>query len=170
MLLLPSLIKMAIGASELPYQVAPGLAVAAAGEMLELGEVARSTCFLPDGDTAGRKWRAQLIAAGIDAGRILQMPEGWAVEDFLSASSYIDAVFELLDGGDALPRPQALAHPFKRSLTGWLKRRHLTIPGPVAIAEHLIAGWAFADTGTEVTLEGTDELRSLDRQIRLLLD
>jgi hypothetical protein len=170
MLLLPSLVKAVTGEEELPYQVAPGIAVAAAEDLSELGEIAVSTCFLVDGDAGGSMWRDQLTQAGIDPSRILTMPGTWAVEDFLTEESYVRAVSDLAGvAQEDQPEVGSLSHPYKPSLTEWFASKGIKMPGAIAVAEHLLAEWTREQSGPLLSDEAREKVAGLDRDARGLL-
>ena len=86
MILLPTLLRLATKADDLPYQVAPGLSNARAYDM-NVEEVAAKVVYLTDGDADGAKYREDLEAVGVDNSRIFGLPTGNALEDFSTRSS-----------------------------------------------------------------------------------
>ena len=65
MLMLPSLIKKAIRAEDLDYQVAPGLSEVPVSMYPELDLEGARVAFLVDGDDGGSELRDALIEAGV---------------------------------------------------------------------------------------------------------
>jgi hypothetical protein len=136
MLLLPTLIKIAIGQPELTYQVSPGIATASKTDMTKLDYVASRVAYLVDGDTAGKTWRTQLEAADVPRARIRALPEGLGLEDLLERKFYLDSLAELGEMDRGGLEKAAAGLPIKSAV----ERLKLTPspPGPVAFAEFIL--------------------------------
>lgn len=96
MLMLPSLIKMAIGVDELDYQVAPGLSEAPVAMYPELDLEGARVAFLVDGDEGGVKLRDALIEAGVHEDRIVTLG-ALTLENLLDPDRYKQAVVNLIN-------------------------------------------------------------------------
>ncbi|WP_346077838.1 hypothetical protein [Gordonia cholesterolivorans] len=73
MLILPSLIKKAIGAEDLDYQVAPGLSEVPVSMYPELDLEGARVAFLVDGDDGGKELREALVDADVPEDRIITL-------------------------------------------------------------------------------------------------
>ncbi|MEO1145929.1 MAG: hypothetical protein AAFY26_10055, partial [Cyanobacteria bacterium J06638_22] len=98
MILLPSLLKSAIGKDELGFQVAPGLSSVNSEGIAIVDKESPRTVYLVDSDEGGRKIYKKIISAGVAQERILALPsinapdETTVVEDFVNRQSYVRAV------------------------------------------------------------------------------
>jgi predicted ATP-dependent endonuclease of OLD family len=141
MILLPTLIKMATGQQNLLYQVAPGLSNSSARDP-ELQEVAAKTAYLVDGDAGGVTLKNQLIKAGVLESHVLSLPEGNAIEDLLTADSYLGAVNAHLTECSHTDRitESDLAEGKTRgkAVSEWCAQRGITPPGKTVIANKLV--------------------------------
>jgi len=140
MILLPTLIRRATGASNLAYQVAPGLS--GFNDDLGMEEVAARVAYLVDGDAEGRKYKKRLTDASISAERIWALPKGMATEDLLDINVYLAAVNALLkDAGQALqlgPDDLADTETVSKAVASACARHGVKAPGKVAVASKLI--------------------------------
>lgn len=142
MILLPSLIRLATGESELSYQVAPGIANHH-GSGLALEEVAARVVYLLDGDEGGDEHRSRLEAMGIPGDRILQFERPMAAEDFVSPERYLEVVNQILAarGGTqqidlhALDRSVSIS----KAVELWCDERETKAPGKPVVASQLVA-------------------------------
>lgn len=137
MILLPTLIRIATGLNELPYQIAPGLSNAHAFGM-KVEEVAAKVVYLTDGDSEGATYREQLRTAKVPRSRIFSLPKNKASEDLVHRDTFIKVVNTLLPdelnvASADLPRKQ----PVAKGLDDWVKRQGRSL-GHVAIAYGLI--------------------------------
>lgn len=141
MILLPSLIRLATGASDLSYQVAPGLANYR-GSGLELEETAARVVYLVDGDTGGAKHAKWLKEIGIPEGRIFELRAGWATEDYVHPDRYLEVINALISSNanlgsvalDDLDREQ----PISKAVADWCKAAGVKAPGKTTVASVLI--------------------------------
>jgi AAA domain, putative AbiEii toxin, Type IV TA system len=138
MILLPTLIRMAIGKGDLDYQVAPGLSNAHTFGM-RVEEVAARVVYLTDGDVEGQKYRQQLVDADVDASRIFSLPDGWASEDLIDREVLVEIVNTLLPKGAVVTEAGLRdGQPIVKALQDWGKREKVKVPGHVAIAYGLV--------------------------------
>jgi len=141
MVLLPSLIRQAVGIDDLDYQVAPGLAHAH-GSGIRVEEVAARVAYLTDGDPGGEEHGRLLQGVGVDASRIFALPEGHAVEDIILAEDYVNVVNKfLVKMGQSkvftisdVPPGVPIASAFDR----WAKVNEVQRPAKVEIAYALL--------------------------------
>lgn len=136
MLLLPTLIKLATGKSELEYQVSPGIATASKTDMTKLDFVASRVAYLVDGDDGGKAWSQQLEEAGAPRNRIKALPSGVGLEDLLDRDFYLDAVAALSGLQRSVLDKARTDVPVKAALAQ-LKPKS-SIPGPVPLAEFIL--------------------------------
>lgn len=96
LIMLPTLMRHAIGSDEIGFQTVPGLAGVSKGELSLLELAGRSVCYLTDDDDGGRALREQLVTFGISADRIFRISRpGLAartIEDFVDPQIYRRAV------------------------------------------------------------------------------
>lgn len=163
-LLLPTIIKLATGASELPYQVAPGISVASKNDMARMDLAASRVAFLVDGDGGGDDWREQLEAAGVNPSRVNQLPNNVAAEDLLDGTFFIESVNGILTVAGHKPIvgvPEG-SGPIKAGLASWLSAHKVSI-GPVAIAEHILGAHESGKRSIVLNPERVDSIASIDR-------
>ncbi len=134
MILLPTLIRLATGKSDLDYQIAPGLSNAHAYGM-NVEEIAAKVVYLTDGDPGGDKHERALLEAGVDASRILRLPDGAATEDLVDRSQYIKVVNDMLGTAGSIAQSDLQdGQPIAKSLQDWSRRSGVKVPGHVAVA------------------------------------
>lgn len=168
MILLPSLIRAATGATELGYQVAPGLGSAFAG----LGDhaIAAQVAYLADGDKAGKDYQKHLLGAGVQPDRVLTLPDGQAIEDLITLDSYLAAVNALMHDSGYTGKPVVAANltgtgPVAKRLKDWAQRNANNIPSHNAVASYLVQDPA----RIQLTPDGVAALRKLDSQFKTVL-
>lgn len=137
MVLLPTLLRLANGVDDLPYQVAPGLSNARAYDM-DVEEVAAKVVYLADGDSDGDRYRRDLEAAEVPAKRIFQFPQDVALEDLLDTAFYLDVVNGLLPTSSA-EVPLSLdtkGLTISLAVKKWAEQQKpkVQVPGKVAVA------------------------------------
>ncbi|WP_323792204.1 hypothetical protein [Nocardioides sp.] len=134
MVLLPTLIRMATGKSDLNYQIAPGLSNAHAYGM-HMEEIAAKVVYLTDGDGGGDKHRNALISAGVRKERVFHLPKGLASEDLIQHQQYVDVVTPMLRPSRKVALEDlADGQPIAKSLQDWGRREGIKTPGHVAVA------------------------------------
>lgn len=169
MILLPSLLRIATGKSDLDFQVAPGIANYH-GSGLELEEVAARVVYLVDGDRGGDDHRERLKSMGVPDARILQFEPPSAIEDFVHPDRYLALVNDLLHlrgsllaiSLNDLDRDVSIG----RAVELWCAAHEIKPPGKTLVAAQLI------DELAELTLaEGAREkLASLHGKIEAALN
>lgn len=169
MILLPSLLRLATGESELSYQVAPGIANHH-GSGLALEEVAARVVYLLDGDEGGDVHRSRLEEMGIPGDRILQFERPMAAEDFVSPERYLEVVNQILAarGGTQQVDLRDLDRSvsISKAVELWCDERETKAPGKPAVASQLVA-----DRGKLKLKEGADAaLAGVHQRIIEVLD
>lgn len=141
MVLLPSLIREAIGVGDLDYQVAPGLANAH-GSGIRVEEVAAKVVYLTDGDEGGKGHEKSLKAVNVDGSRIFRLPNSHAVEDLVRPGDYIATVNDFLAQMGQSKEFKATdipdATPIAKAFTDWAKASKVQAPSKVEVAYALL--------------------------------
>lgn len=145
MILLPSLIKRAIGTHDLDYQVAPGISEAPVSMYPELDLEGARVAFLVDGDNGGRELHDALVKAGVSEERIITLG-ALTLENLLDVDSYKRAITELINesGAHAITDedfPDLGANPtvlWPNVIKAWAKERGYSLPGKRVIASRLV--------------------------------
>jgi predicted ATP-dependent endonuclease of OLD family len=102
MILLPALLKSALGKEELGFQVVPGLSSARENQVSIINNESPRTAYLVDTDEGGKKIKGKIISGGVPKGQIVDLPSikgqevTTAIEDFIEPESYLRAVNEEL--------------------------------------------------------------------------
>jgi len=145
MILVPAILKEALGRNSLGFQVVPGLSSANSEEMAIIGNEAARTAYLVDGDEAGKRMKSKLRAAGVPEENICTLPEidgkETVVEDYVLIDTYLYAVNEELGRSGCadkvtaadLPRPNR-----PKRLEEWCKHTNIRIPSKRAVAYHIV--------------------------------
>ncbi|MBF6205946.1 AAA family ATPase [Streptomyces gardneri] len=162
MLLLPSLIKHAIDAKKLEYQIAPGLSAASPTIYRDLDLEGARVVFLVDGDQGGKDLRRKLIQNNVDATRVILL-EASTLENLLDPSVYREVVRELMresSGNTAIPPLPELggidSDPWPNQLAKWASSHGLALPSKVAVASRLVE-----TSRAQASKEGQIVLRAL---------
>lgn len=169
MLVLPSLIKAAVGSADLEYQVAPGLSEVAPEMYPELDLAGARVAYLVDGDQGGLDRRRDLIAGGVPEDRIVTLG-ALTLENLLDAPSYSTTLAKLLGecNPDAvvpdlpeLPNPADEVWP--SFVERWAKGHSLRMPGKRIVASRLVEdGFAIPSAyGSPVLRAAHDDLQSV---------
>lgn len=145
MLMLPSLIKRAIGAEDLDYQIAPGLSEVPVSMYPELDLEGARVAFLVDGDDGGTKLHDALVEAGVPEERIITLGT-LTLENLLDADSYKQAIVELVNesGSDwvtvaDLPdMPVDTTTLWPTVIQAWGEREGHSLPGKRVVASRLV--------------------------------
>ncbi|TDB78408.1 AAA family ATPase [Micromonospora sp. KC721] len=142
MILLPKMIRIATGMQRLDYQIVPGLSVSRLEELAP-EDIAGRVAYLVDGDQGGQTLRSKLIGSGVPENHVLQLPEQFAVEDFVTESAYLSSVNEILsDSGHTGAHPTATeiagSGTISKRLSDWFKRNGLRAPGKTIVASRLV--------------------------------
>jgi predicted ATP-dependent endonuclease of OLD family len=146
-LLLPTLLREALGQSYIGFQVVPGLSAAGRSDFARLELGAPRVAYLVDSDAAGRDLERQLTKAGIDKSRIVRLGKGLraaqTLEDFIDPEVYTKAVSEELrrSYGDRLSfSPQNLSNraPMVRAVEEFCESNGVKPPSKRAIAYRVL--------------------------------
>lgn len=143
MILLPTLVRAAIGQDSLPYQVAPGLSEMPKDSYPELDFQAARVAFLVDGDGGGQRL-AETIGRAIPDDRIVAL-DVHGIENTLDSDFYLRTFIALLrdvNAGVAIGEPPSLpdatAAPWSTALEAWAASQGWRAPTKQEIANHLI--------------------------------
>lgn len=143
MILLPTLMRAAIGQDSLPYQVAPGLSEMPKDSYPELDFQAAKVAFLVDGDGGGQKL-AETIGRAIPGDRIVAL-DVHGIENTLDSDLYLHTFTALLRDvnagvtiGEPPSLPDAAAAPWSTTLEAWASSQGWRAPTKQEIANHLI--------------------------------
>jgi len=175
-MLLPTIIREATDLDRLDYQVAPGLANVDATAAQELDLVAARVVYALDGDDAGDRKEALLVAAMIPQDRILRLGSRRSrvvLEDLLDADVYLRAVNEELarwHGDDVqIPKSAMTATSRPSAVAAWCKRQRppLAVPSKRAIAYRVLEQ---AKSRSVLQTRRRETVRKLHREITELLD
>lgn len=164
MLLLPTLIKLATNAAELPYQVSPGIATASRADMAKLDLVASRVAYLVDGDGGGKSWQSQLEQAEVPKARIRSLPDGVGLEDLLDRNFYLDAVAELGRIDRTELAKAATGVPIKSAVDAL--KLNPKPAGPVAFAEFVLGRHESRQVQIVLNPASKRVLRNLDSWVR----
>lgn len=147
-MLLPTLLREALGTDLLPFQIAPGLAAVGPTQLLGLGSEGGSVLFLTDGDDEGREHQKRLAASGISKKAIFGLDSaignGISLEDLIDKACYVEAVNEVLEDFQSSSLP--VLYSTKNvpqsgravAVETWCRQKHLNPPGKVAVAQRLL--------------------------------
>ncbi len=144
-LLLPSLLRDAVGASTLEFQVVAGLSEASNAELNRLQIEAARVAYFVDGDDGGETLRQRLVSIGVPAGKIVaitQASAGMTIEDLVDPSLLATALNQYLS---AWPPNQAGLErtdiPDSRrvaALRTWCEARDIPVPSKLRVAEEIL--------------------------------
>ncbi len=146
MLLLPSLVKKAVGLDDLDYQVAPGLSEVPVTMYPELDLVGARVAFLVDGDAGGAGLRKSLLDAGVPESRIVTLG-ALTLEHLIDADAMKTVVAKFINEGtgaaDVTPAdvpdlPDEPTVSWSRTIQDWSAANGYTLPGKRVIASRLV--------------------------------
>ena len=146
MLLLPSLIKRAIGVDDLDYQVAPGLSEVPASMYSELDLEGARVAFLVDGDKGGLKLHDALVHAGVSDARIVTLG-ALTLENLLDPDAYKQVVAMLINEavgtervavGDVPGLPDDGLSLWPNLIRDWARANGHPLPGKRVVACRLV--------------------------------
>ncbi|MEE6167677.1 AAA family ATPase [Mycolicibacterium sp. 120322] len=146
MLMLPSLIKKAVGAEDLDYQVAPGLSEIPVSLYPELDLEGARVAYLVDGDAGGQELRDALIEAGVDEGRIVTLG-ALTLENLLDPVAYKQGVAMLINETSGVEQVTATDLPdlladstslWPKVIKDWADVEGYALPGKRVIASRLV--------------------------------
>lgn len=168
MLLLPSLIKKAIGVDDLDYQVAPGLSEVPVSMYPELDLEGARVAFLVDGDEGGKDLRDALVGAGVPEGRIATLG-ALTLENLLDPDSYKQTVANLINetaGSEKVAiadLPDLLVDSttlWPRVIHDWATESGHSLPGKRVVASRLVE-----DRLASPSEEGIEVLKALHERL-----
>ena len=139
-ILMPSLLRDATGQDPLPYQVVPGLAQLAHGDIARIDGESDAIIYLTDGDTAGKKIHKKVRDSGVPESRIVQLPDGMVLEDFVAAHTLTDAVFAELRPSGCIST-EDLSLPVRgrsAAIEAWCASKGLPKPSKRALASRVL--------------------------------
>lgn len=176
-ILLPTLLRNALGLAAIDFQCLPGLAWVARDRVAPFSFDAARTVHVVDGDASGRDIAALLKDIGVTDADILILggarEEEIVIEDLVDAAAYATAVqaatSDLLGRSvPSLPK-SALEHAWNRPrvVANWTDQNCLPAPSKVDVAERLAAN---ADRESIVDEARAHILRELYKQIVQRLD
>ena len=174
--LLPTLLRQAIEAETLPFQLVPGLSNVASNSVVHLDMAAAQVVFLVDSDTAGRMIAKKLRKAGVVEERILRLgPQGsvCTLEDLVDPRLLKQAVDEDLARSGVrkrIPLSTVRGAPRYRAVERWCRaqRPKIEVPSKLAVAQQLLT---LARQGeTIVNRSSVTEVVNLYDRIRQMFD
>ncbi len=145
-ILLPTLIRMSTELAALPYRIAPGLSNTPVDELSKLDEEGGRVCYLVDGDHGGGIHRSNLLSAGIDPSKILDLStiaaQEVTPEDLVQMAAFVSAVNN--EGqpfwrGATITSDDLPERGRSRALEEWCKANSLPLVSKVRVAQNLIA-------------------------------
>lgn len=141
-ILLPTLLREVTGQEGLEFQVAPGLATVGNRDLETLELEAPVVAYLVDGDDGGDAHRDRLTSAGVKAETIIQLADGYTIEDYIQGSVYADAVNEELRrsygdkhmiNGEELPAKGRAIY-----VSEWAESEGIDPPSKVNVANRIV--------------------------------
>lgn len=153
MILLPRLLRMAMDVSEVSFQVAPGLSLVSKKE-IDFRDLASKVVYLVDGDEGGQDLKTMLKKSGVPEDKIVSLSNGYALEDLVERSAYLNAIVTLLreSGHHGIePDDSSLSgkEPVSKNLESWAKANQVKLPSKVAVASMLAREMEKATISTE---------------------
>lgn len=144
MLLLPSLIREAVGLEDLEYQVAPGLSEVPSAFYPELDLEGARVAYLLDGDRGGLSRRRALVDGGVPEDKIVVL-DALTLENLISPEDYRSAISLLLEECNPskfvppLPSlPEATAVTWPSVFEKWATENDLRLPGKRVVASRIV--------------------------------
>jgi hypothetical protein len=138
MILLPTLLRAATRLDELDYQIAPGLSVTPKADLASVDQSAVNVAYLVDGDEGGRTWRDQLVEVGVDAQQIVELKDGWGLEDLLDREFFVGVYLEAAGRSESFADLTFGAGPIKKQLEDMFAGWGASPPGAVLVADALL--------------------------------
>lgn len=176
MILLPSLIRAATGAAELPYQISSGLSEAPKDLLAELDLEAARVAYLLDGDPGGACLARDLSRAGIPSRLIIELRVPGA-ENLLNPEDYTLALSSLVADSEGNGSTHAGIFAVEREIAedpaaaSWAKSCEAKIvdAGLKPPSKVAVANWLVQNGRAEPSKSGRVELRRIHRKIRSAL-
>lgn len=173
MLLLPSLIKKAIGVDDLDYQVAPGLSEVPVSMYPELDLEGARVVFLVDGDAGGKVLHDALVDAGVSEERIAIL-SALTLENLLDPYPYKQTVAKLINETAGSERvaiadlPELLVNSttlWPKVIQDWATQNGHDLPGKRVIASRLVE-----DRLASPSEWGAEVLKTLHKELTQAFD
>lgn len=174
LVLLPTLLREAIGQEHLGFGVVPGASSVPPERIAGLDLHSTRSAWLLDADAGGRRRRGDLIDAGIPAERILLLSDegDLEIEDLVLPETFCRAVAAYIAdvGGttDVFTTTDLPPEPCRRhdAVVAWCEARSLQAPGKIAIANKVVD-----QSGTSPLVDPAhlERLRVLHSQLQALL-
>ncbi len=146
--LLPTLMRQAVGRERLAFQIAPGLASVAGAAVGGLESEAGRVAFIVDGDPAGQAIRIKLLDAGVDESRVLALTDpddpatGYETEDLVDPEVYVQAVnaeLRLWNSMQSEVTAGDIDGPFRsQAVERWCLAAGYPQPDKVAVAQRIV--------------------------------
>jgi predicted ATP-dependent endonuclease of OLD family len=175
-MLLPTLMREALTAERLEYQVAPSFAEASAEEVRQLDLVAARVAYVADGDSGGRAHVKKLKRNGVLDEQITFLggqQSDLSVEDLLVKEVYVKAVNDELSRrhGLSIPADAVPATGRSKTVAKWCARRKDESGEPIAISKVDVAQRVLDQRKERQLLAPSRRqlLRDLDTEIRDIL-
>lgn len=172
-ILLPTLIRFAIGETDLPYQVAPGLSEVPNDFLPRLDLEAAHVAYLVDGDDGGVKLKTALTDAGVPENLIAELGLP-GIENAIDSDAYSAAISALLpecnpgvtasDLPEVPPIAAELGGSVAERMYDWIKSTGLKAPSKVAVAN-----WLVENDRSTPGVEGAEALVSLHSNLVRML-
>jgi predicted ATPase len=144
MLMLPTLIRSAIGVDDLDYQVAPGLSEVPTAMYPELDLEGARVAYLVDGDEGGQARKKALIEGGVPEARIVTLG-ALTLENLLDRNAYLATIATLVgecNPGAELPGLPAVPDPLESvwpsAIEDWGAANGLKLPGKRVVASRAV--------------------------------
>jgi len=174
MLLIPALLKEALGVETLGFQISPGLSQAGDAQIPIIQSQGHRVAFLLDGDEGGNSIATKLKRANVPEKKIVRLDqvtgEECVVEDFVASPVYASAINEefLRSGSPFRISSGELPKTIRpAALDRWCEQRGIRIPHKVPIAYHVRDR---IYDGPIVEPERAQQLCELHDKIRVALD
>jgi hypothetical protein len=175
-IMLPTLLRQAVGAEKLGFQVAPGIAEAAPEALAQLDLTAARVVYLVDSDPDGDRHCTRLVTAGVQAARILRLGrtnQGLSLEDLISRDIYLAAVqAELRERhGLDIPAPEIPDIGRARAVANWCKKQSVD-GSQIELSKRAVSQRVLEQRfdHTIVAKKRLDLLRTLHSRISALLE
>ncbi|SDB93979.1 AAA domain-containing protein [Sanguibacter gelidistatuariae] len=173
MILLPTLMRSAIGENELRYQVAPGLSEVPRDFMPKLDLEAARVAYLVDGDDGGLKLKKSLTVAGVPENLVAELGAP-GIENLIDPSDYRGAIAALLPecnpgvAASVLPELPTIELAADRSVSKWMEDwfKSEGIKGPSKVA---VANWLVENKRATLSEGGVELLKALNKQLLVAL-
>jgi len=169
MLVLPSMIREAVGVERLDFQIAAGLAEVGNSDLQDLELEAPRVAYVVDGDEGGDEHAARLRNSGVDLSRIAQLGgegSGHCIENLLKEDVHLEAINEVLaqlGNTERMTKEDLKAAPTREdSIKAWCQAVGSPVPGKPAVAVALVE---LADEKKLLTREGVKILRDLHADV-----